>query len=82
MYRQNYTYRFFIKCTTIQNPVKKTRQRGDMIFFKYLKGCPTEEGQDLFSIIPECRTHNNGLKLQEGKCRVNFKKNLLTVRAV
>ena len=33
--------------------------------FKYLKGCHTEEGQDLFLIIPECRTPNDGLKLQE-----------------
>lgn len=27
------------------------------VFFKYLKGCHTE-GQDLFSIIPECGTQN------------------------
>ena len=45
---------------------EKRRLRGDMIaLFKYLKGCHTEEGQDLFSVIPECRTHNNGLKLEE-----------------
>ena len=42
--------------------LEKRRLRGDMIaLFKYLKGCRTEEGQDLFSIIPECRTRNNGL---------------------
>ena len=41
----------------------KRRLRGDMIaLFKYLKGCHTEEGRDLFSILPECRTWNNGLK--------------------
>ena len=35
---------------------EKRRLRGDMTtLFKYLKGCYTEEGQDLFSIIPECR---------------------------
>ena len=46
--------------------LEKRRLRGDMIaLFKYLKGCHTEEGQDLFSILPECRTRNNGLKLQE-----------------
>ena len=49
---------------------------------KYLKGSPTEEGQDLFSIIPECRTHNNGLKLQEARIWLNMRKNFLTVRAV
>ena len=59
------------------------RQRGDMItLFKYLKGCHTEEGKDLFSIIPECRTCNNGLKLQEARFWLNIKKNFLTVRAV
>ena len=34
----------------------KRRLRADMIaLFKYMKGCHTEEGQDLFSILPECR---------------------------
>ena len=43
---------------------EKSRLRGGMIaLFKYLKGSHTEEGQDLFSILPECRTQNNGLKL-------------------
>ena len=56
---------------------------GDMIIlFKYLKGCHTAEGQDLFSITPECRTRNNGLKLQEARFRLNIRKNFLTVRAV
>ena len=47
--------------------------------FKYLEGCHTEKGQDWFLIIPECRTHNNGLKLKEARF---WLKNLLTVRAV
>ena len=43
--------------------LQKRRLRGDMIaLFKYLKGCHTEEGQDLFSIHPECRTQNHGFK--------------------
>ena len=63
--------------------VKKGRLRGDMIaLFKYLKGCQTEERQDLFLIIPECRTHNNGLKLWEANFWLNIGKNILTVRAV
>ena len=34
--------------------LEKRRLRGDMLaLFKYLKGCHTEEGQDLFSVIPE-----------------------------
>ena len=62
--------------------LEKRRLKGDMItVFKYLKGCHTEEGQDLFSIIPECRTRNNGLKLKEARFRLNIRKNLITVRA-
>ena len=63
--------------------LEKRRFRGDMIaLFKYLKGCHTEEGQDLFSIFPECRTRNNGLKLQETRFLLDIRKNFLTVRAV
>ena len=62
--------------------LEKRRWRGDMIaLFKYLK-CHTEEGQDLFSILPECRTRNKGLKLQEARLWLDIKKNFLTVRAV
>ena len=50
--------------------------------FKYLKGCPTEEGQDLFLAIPECRSRNNGLKLKEARFQMNIRKNFLIVRAV
>ena len=63
--------------------LEKRRQRVDVIaLFKDLKGCPREEGQDLFSIIPECRTRNRGLKLKEDRFRLNIRKNFLTVRAV
>ena len=45
--------------------LEKRRLRGEMrALIKFLKGCHTEEGQDLFSIIPEYRTRNNGLTLQ------------------
>ena len=45
--------------------LEKRRLKIDMTtLLKPLKGCHTEEGQDLFSIILECKTRNNGLKLQ------------------
>ena len=63
--------------------LEKRKLRGDMIaYFKYLKDCHTEEGQDLFSIIPECRTRDNGLKLKEARYRLHIRENFLTVRAV
>ena len=43
--------------------------------FKYLKGSHTEEGQDLVLIIPECRTRNNGLKIQETRFRPDIRPN-------
>ena len=63
--------------------LENRRLRGDKIaLLKYLKGCHTEEGQDLFSILPDCRTWNNGLKLQEARFRLGIRKNFLTVRTV
>ena len=51
--------------------LEKRRLRREMIaLFKYLKGSPTKEEQDLFSVIPECRTCNNGLKLQETRLQI------------
>ena len=49
--------------------------------FKYLKGCHTGEGQDLSSTLPEFRTWNNGLKLQEARFQLDIRKIFLTVRA-
>ena len=60
--------------------LEKRRLRGDMIaLFKYLKCCHTEEGQDLFSILPECRMWSNGLKLQEARFLLDIRKSFLTV---
>ena len=55
--------------------LEKRRLREDMLALsKYLKGSHTKAGQDLFSIIPKCRTRNNGLKLQEVRFRLNMRK--------
>ncbi|KAF7241729.1 putative RNA-directed DNA polymerase from transposon BS [Varanus komodoensis] len=63
--------------------LEKTRLRRDMIaFFKYLKDCHKERGQDLISVIPEYRTWSNGLKLQEARFRLDIRKNFLTYRCI
>ena len=63
--------------------LEKRRWRGGMIaLFKYLNSCQSEEGRDLFLIMTECRTRNNGLKLQEARFRLDIRKNFLTVIAV
>ena len=50
--------------------------------FKFLNCCHTEEEQDLFSVIPECRTWSYGLNLPGARFRVNIRKNSLTAKAV
>ncbi|KAF7247185.1 Melanopsin-A [Varanus komodoensis] len=63
--------------------LEKRRLRGDMIaLYKDLKVCPKEEGQDLFSLISECRTWNNQPKLQQPRFRRDIRKSFLTVGAV
>lgn len=45
--------------------------------FKYLKGCLTRESQqDLFCIIPKCKTQNNGFKVQEDSFQLNITEQL------
>nr|XP_048713273.1 uncharacterized protein LOC125639701 [Caretta caretta]XP_048713274.1 uncharacterized protein LOC125639701 [Caretta caretta] len=61
----------------------KRRLRGDMrTVFKYVKGCYKEEGEELFSLTSEARTRSNGLKLQQGRFRLDIRKNFLTISAV
>ena len=50
--------------------------------FEYVKDCHTEERQDMFSTIPECRICTNGLKLQEDRFHLNIRENIIIVRSV
>ena len=57
--------------------IEKRRLMANMItLLKYLKNSHTGEGQDLFSVIPECKACNNGLKLQEDRFWLNIRKKL------
>ena len=63
--------------------LEKRRLTTDKIaLLNYLKGCHTEKGQDLFSLVPDCRPPNHGHKFLEARVRLKIKKNFPSVRAV
>jgi len=79
---KNMPYKDRLKKLEMLNLGKRRPRRDLIALFQYLNAACSKSGVGLFSLVTDHRMRGNGLKLHQGKFRLDMRKNNFTERVV